>query len=486
VISAQGQLDSVPANVDAMIGWSSRIDGGFIKQYIGAARAEMTSTGQFSYVTTISSRPDFGFISSVYNGFQFTSNFQKDAIGAECSTGNCTWPIYASAAVCSSCEDVTSHMKVQKIHDMNGTNIPTMENNHWVGDFIKYELPYANIRNYYGLLGGPEEVSSPIGTRMTANTTIDANRTIAFQHMETMLMAFTVMRASQDVINNRTKWEDSRPTATECALYLCANAYESKSENNIVTERILGSWAHKIPNSYGLNTSAWNYEPGAIGWVESLGSRLYEARIDRYDLQLAIPQDESEHLPVNISREFNVSHAFIFSAMDFLLDWTKGNNEQRNNLLDKDPPDEAWNMLGVPWTTTSQPAVVDALWNSMNLTTTFENVARSITNQIRNSSPDRLQGELQKWAVHVHVDWPYLAYPIFMLVAGIVYVILTIVESTRLHVPVWKESALPTLLHGFDDETQRLLRADKPATQHRVQVRFEQDEKDCLRLVAQH
>jgi hypothetical protein len=122
----------------------------------------------------------------------------------------------------------------------------------------------------------------------------------------------------------------------------------------------------------------------------------------------------------------------------------------------------------------------------MNLTTTFENVARSITNQIRNSSPDRLQGELQKWAVHVHVDWPYLAYPIFMLVAGIVYVILTIVESTRLHVPVWKESALPTLLHGFDDETQRLLRADKPATQHRVQVRFEQDEKDCLRLVAQH
>lgn len=453
---------------------------------MGAARGEMTSTGQFNYVTTIGSRPDFGFISSVYNGFQNTSTFRNDAIGADCSTGNCTWPVYTSAAVCSSCEDVSSHMKVQKIYGKNGTNIPTVGSNPWEADFIKYELPYANIRNYYGLFYGQKGASSAIRTQMTANTTVDANRTIAFQHMETLLMAFTVMRASQEFIDNRTKWEDSKPTATECALYLCANAYESKSENNIVEERMLGSWAHKVPASYSPNTSAWNYGPGVVGWVESLGSRLYDARIDRYDLQIAIPQNESEHLPVDVSRAFNVSHAFIFSTMDFLLDWTKGNNEQRNNPLDKGPPDETWNMLGVPWATTSQPAVVDTLWNSTNLTITFENVARSITNQIRNSSPDRLQGELQKWVLHVHVDWPYLAYPISMLMAGIVYVILTIVESTRLRMPIWKESALPTLLHGFDDETQRMLRVEKPSAQHMLQVRFEQDEKDCLRLVAQH
>ena len=72
-----------------------------------------------------------------------------------------------------------------------------------------------------------------------------------------------------------------------------------------------------------------------------------------------------------------------------------------------------------------------------------------------------------------------------MLATGIVYVILTIVESTRLRLPVWKESALPTLLYGFDDDTQRLLREDKQAAQRKVLVRFEEDEHNCMRLVPQ-
>jgi hypothetical protein len=141
-------------------------------------------------------------------------------------------------------------------------------------------------------------------------------------------------------------------------------------------------------------------------------------------------------------------------------------------------------MLGVLWTDDQMPPVVDALWNSTNLTATFENVVRSLTNQIRNASPDRHQGELQQWVMHVRVDWAYLTYPIAMLVAGIVYVVLTIIESTRLRMPVWKESALPTLLHGFDDESQRLLRKDGKAAQRKTRVRFEQDDEGCLRLVA--
>lgn len=439
---------------------------------------------------TIGSRADFGFISSVYNGFQNTSNFRNDAIGAECSTGNCTWPVFTSAAVCSACEDVSSYITRHQFYGINGTNIPTTTNT-YEGHFIKFELPYANIRNYVGLIEEGQTADSQVGgarTYMTANTTVDANRTIAFQHVETLLMAFTMMKAPEDWLQSHIKWEDAKPTGTECALYLCANAYESRSENNLVKEQIIGTWAQKAPGSYGVNTSAWNYEAGtgsAQAWIESLGSRLYDARIDRTDLQLLIPPEESNDLPPDVSREFNVSHAFIYSAIDFLVEYTKGGNEPRNNPANiaKGPPDETWNMMGVPWTTTSQPAVLDALWNSTNLTLTFDNVAKSLTNQIRNSSPDRHQGELQKWVLHVHVDWAYLAYPLSMLVAGILYVVLTIVESSRLRMPVWKESALPTLLHGFDDETQRLLRADSKDAQRRVLVRFDQDEEGSMRLM---
>ncbi|KAJ4338242.1 hypothetical protein N0V95_008100 [Ascochyta clinopodiicola] len=465
-----------------------RIQSGLIQRINGVARAVTTSTGQFGFVETIGSRPDFGFISSVYNGFQNTSSFRNDAIGAECSTGNCTWSVFTSAAVCSSCKDVSSHMKRIKMSGKNGTNIPTLGSlNRYQGDFVRFELPYANIRNYVGLVqDGQQELMSnrTIRTHMTANTTIDANKTVLFKDSETLLMAFIVMRATDEFLDQHVKWEDSQPTATECALYLCANAYETKSESNVMKEHILGSWAHKVPGSYGIDwdSGAWEPGPGAVGWVKDFGSKLYEAQIDRTDLQILIPSETSNHLPQDVRRVFNISHEFIFSAIDFLIDYTKS-DKTLNNPLHRGPPDETWNMMGVPWQTTSMPAVLDALWNSTNLTTTFDNVATSLTNQIRNSSPDRHQGELQKWILHVNVDWAYLAYPIFMLVTGIVYVILTIIESTRLRMPVWKESALPTLLHGFDDETQRLLRGESKAAQRKVLVRFAKDEKDCLRLI---
>ncbi|KAJ8113770.1 hypothetical protein OPT61_g4167 [Boeremia exigua] len=493
-ISTRGQLDSIPANenADATIGQSFRINSGLIEQLDGAAIRDM-ATG-LVYKTSIGGRADFGFISSVYSGFQNTSNFRNDAIGTRCTTGNCTWPAYTSAAVCSSCKDVSSHLNRRQFYGKNGTNIPTI-NSPYEGDFIKFELPYANMRNYVGLANDESDKAMlPRSTFMTANTTIDANRTIAFQQIETLLMAFTIIRAPEDWLEFRIKWEEATPIATECALYLCANAYQSKSENSVVTGQLLGTWAEKVPGSFGVDTNAWNFddsnnwnfEGGAQAWVDSLGSRLYDARIDRMDLQLLIPPEQSKHLPPDVRREFNVSHAFIFSAIDFLLGYTKEQTIQTKPADTNGQADETWDMLAVPLWKTSQPAVLDALWNSTNLTTTFENVARSLTTQIRNSSPDRHQGELQKWVLHVHVDWAYLAYPVFMLVAGIVYVILTIIESSRLRMPVWKESALPTLLHGFDDETQRLLRGDGQDAQRRLIVRFEHDEKDCLRLLAQY
>lgn len=130
--------------------------------------------------------------------------------------------------------------------------------------------------------------------------------------------------------------------------------------------------------------------------------------------------------------------------------------------------------------------MIDAIWNSTNLTTTFSNVARSLTNQIRDNIPNRHQGVMQEWTIHVKVRWAYLAFPITLLTSGLVYVVLIIVEATRLKMPVWKGAALPTMLYGFDDEMQRLLREEeesKPKT--RTRIRYARDRKEeCLRLVA--
>ncbi|KAF3033904.1 hypothetical protein E8E12_004997 [Didymella heteroderae] len=384
-------------------------------------------------------------------------------------------------------------MQYIRRYGSKGTNIPIpgTPTDYSRGEFVAFNLPYGNIRNYIGPLNNVEPgKANAQRTYMTANSTFQANRTLSFQHLDTLLMAILVMRASDDWLASKVVWEDTKPTATECALYLCANAYQSTSENNVVKEHLLGSWAQRTPDSYKYNPDSAYFQdnPGADAWVESLGSELYDARVNRTDLQLVIPEKMSADYPADMRRHFNVSHSFIFSAIGYLISYTKrdlpiyGLPVGSGNVT---APDETWDMLGVPWLNDEMPPIVDALWNSTNLTVTFDNVARSLTNQIRSSSPDRHQGKLQKWTLHVHVDWAYLAYPVTILVAGILYVVLTIIESTRLRLPVWKESALPTLLHGFDDDTQRLLREDGKTAQSRTLVRFERDEKDCLRLVAQ-
>ena len=454
-----------------------------VKGLVGAAiRDEATG---LAYFVETSSKADFGFISSVWNGFQNTSTFRNDAIGTECSTGNCTWPVFTSAAVCSSCEDVSRNIVRREFHGRNGTNIPSLINPH-EDYYVKFELPYANIRNYRGFLNTTSSQYLP--TYVTANTTVHPNHTVSFQHFDTLLMAFVVMRAPREYLEGLMKWENAKPTATECALYLCANAYETKSENNLVTERILDSWMQKTPGSYDASTTSEFYEPDAAkAWIDSLGNTLYDAKIDHTDLQLRIPHEESQHLPTQIQREFNVSHAFIYSAMDFLLDYSKEwlNSLRPVSVDGETSAEETWGMMAYPNRSTSQSAVMDALATSTNLTVTFDNVAKSVTNQIRNSSPDRHRGELKHWVIHVQVDWAYLAYPLAMLVAGILYVILTILESRRLEMPIWKESSLPTLLHGFDDGTKTLLRSESEASRHKVLIRFMEDENGYQRLVAQ-
>ena len=79
VISTHGQLDNILAGANATIGQSLRIDSGMVKGLVGAAiRDEATG---LVYLAGSSSKADFGFISSVWNGFQNTSTFRNDAIG---------------------------------------------------------------------------------------------------------------------------------------------------------------------------------------------------------------------------------------------------------------------------------------------------------------------------------------------------------------------------------------------------------------------
>ncbi|OSS48170.1 hypothetical protein B5807_07722 [Epicoccum nigrum] len=429
-------------------------------------------------------QPDFGMISAIYNGFRndISWNSDEQIVNNVCITGNCTWPAYTTSAVCSVCNDLSDQVKLEKGMGTGGANVPSPSNMKMEGPYTAFILPNVNLSNANGAKNRPLQGrrSGQEATLLTANTTFDPLETISFQDLSTMIVSFKVMRASEEWMQGKVAWNASKPIATECALHFCANQYRAESQNGQIRETRLNSWVIRDPQSYQANPNASTVEPGpeVDAWVASKGNTLYDRYVPRYDLRLSTPLDQNDE---SNPQSFNISYAYIRTLSEYLEDLSTAPKNIK--------------LMAYPTWDGSMTPLVDVLWESQNLTQTFDHIAVSLTNQVRNTASNashigHAPGTTQKWEIHVRVRWAYLAFPASMIAIGIFYVLLTIIESTRLHMPVWKESALPSLVHGLDDETQSLLRADRSQTAgpkaHETIVKFGRDEKsDCLRLIAQ-
>ncbi|KAI4952273.1 hypothetical protein J4E91_003735 [Alternaria rosae] len=498
VISTYGKLDDIAVGSNAIdigslsnatIGRALRVDGGYIIENPGGpVGASRTPSGILQYTYT-ESRPDFGIVSSVNAGFYNASTNTPNAVAFTCATGNCTWPAFVSAAVCSSCKDVSDTLVFNGTQGSNGSNIPGPTNIHFDGPYSVFSLPETEIKNFNGLSKVDDDdwykyttgaESGVPRTFMTVKTGSTARQTLKHSDVQTLMMSFKIIRAADDWVKSKVPWESSHPVATECALYFCSNIYQASSRNGLVEENVTGSWAVRDPGSHKIYKTLGSLDSEDEKYIDSTGYDLYNPTIDfpRHDLRLLIPPEQAGGFSLMAAQEVNISHALLRSTIDYLHVFTSYAAK-----FSGDPPPS---LIAFP--DRDAPAFVDALWKSTNLTTTFENVARSLTNQMRNTSPNRLEGVTQRWVTHVRVDWAYMGFPAGMLLIGITYVILVIFESARLRIPVWKESALPILMYGFDNETQRLLgeRAHyKEDKKVKTSVRYDLDEQeDCLRLMA--
>lgn len=96
--------------------------------------------------------------------------------------------------------------------------------------------------------------------------------------------------------------------------------------------------------------------------AENVGDMLYDPILQRTDLQLTIPEAESPDV-VSFTRSFNISYTYIISMTSFLKTLTSRTSEIRGT-------DQ---MVYPEWDGGETP-LVNALWESDNLTQTFSNV----------------------------------------------------------------------------------------------------------------
>jgi hypothetical protein len=176
-------------------------------------------------------------------------------ISPACSTGNCTWPLYQSLAICSTCADISDKLEAKSI--TSGKNW-TLPNGLWL------EVDHAT--SLEGLVS------------MTVNNSYsDSLPTIAFPGnlSETSLLDFFVLVGPSDY----TSGVETAAVASECVLNICLQSYSASEVNGTFHEKVNGDPQILTKSlSSGLPFSSGNFSFDAKSYDlmnRYLGETLY-------------------------------------------------------------------------------------------------------------------------------------------------------------------------------------------------------------------
>ncbi|CAI4214456.1 unnamed protein product [Parascedosporium putredinis] len=376
---------------------------------------------RFTFNSTISDiftlQQDFGLTAAIFDGFALggVSNplVAQNPLGSfACPTGNCTWPIFTTAAVCSTCRDVSSSVVRRprtKCSSKDSTNQAMGNNAILIADCTEYHAPYGNIKQYNGLASRPDG-RGPVPTTQGATS------------------GFVVLTANNFVQMDEF-WEDATIEATECGLYMCAAAINATASNGELTETRVREWSNRVPKTWG--------------------SLATDEDSRHFADVVAIPATEATSLGAGSSQLiFNFTQASILGMQRRIQELTLGLAPTNETLLVF--PTNARN--------SAISALAPLLGVSSNFTRTFELVAQRLSVYNRDAGGATQQGTVQEFIFLVNIDWPFLLAPIIAVLAGLLYFIVIMFQTWRLGLPVWKESAYPTLTYGFDERTQSLFR----------------------------
>lgn len=229
-------------------------------------------------------------------------------------------------------------------------------------------------------------------------------------------------------------------------MYFCVNAYQSIVERGILSEHIIASWAERDFNSY-LNIGTLDNSTVFDAYEKWHNYSLYadNGDVKRSDLELFIPENDIEKykLPKEVAQRFRLTQHTIGST-------TRLVNEDFLNS----------EMVWPVKLTTNDKALstAQALYDSKNLSATFDRAASSVSNWMRDISNITTTGKGQEWVIHIRVIWPYMILPMLAMASGLAFCLRSILETHALHLEPWKTGMISTLTHSVDAETRAQLR----------------------------
>ena len=332
-------------------------------------------------------------------------------LSAPCPTGNCTWPTTPSIAVCGACSNTT----YQQSCDLTDQAISTKERE----PLCHFKMPSGNIANLtdFGNQYATNEAAVILQVMPSPGAIYKQNDSNLY------ISNFEVVGSpSSPLFPATVPWTNSSTVASECALWICVQAFGSSTINANQTQVVIQDF------SQIRNTTA-------IAQGHSSDPFTFHN----------LPSEMNPRPDANYTIGFMGWNAFQF----YLGPMFNGSVS-------------LW-----PASTKASSDVVEALWSSTgDLDKWINMVATSLTNAIRadktdGNQDDNLEAKYdafydgQAYQLGYSVRWPWIILPTVLVVWSLIILATTMIKTARSPVRAWKGSPLAVLFMDVDDQIKK-------------------------------
>jgi hypothetical protein len=425
--------------IDAKVSATSYYENGQIEQTSYAKQPDG------SYIFTFDTTLDVGMQSAIYYGINNNlTNIQRQTVFS-CPTPKCEWLPYNSLSVCTECNDVPDSNLVRVVG--NSTELLSAYYGVYDGftgrkDSTAFQLPNGQfIVNLDGRVSysstEAQTTDADVQTFvMSAKGTGNPSKTLTLQHRENLIWALSVLNLDQG--ENHTImgiWPNIPLVAKECGVYWCVNQYDSKVENDTLSEVVTEVSAPR--NAQKWNNVAGTWKDESLEFHEETNMQIPDM------LELCVPSGNPCY-SVTVDSVWSLNNHF---NKTFLSNVTVQNASVG---LGPDQLQNQAHLIG----TAFEPYNFKSLWNldKQDLQNTFQNMAKSMTNEIRafgsGISSNAMEDEkptLEMTVTVFSMQWPYIILHCLLIVLGAVFVQLTARSSAIGGVPSYKSSSVAIL-----------------------------------------
>jgi hypothetical protein len=315
-----------------------------------------------------------------------------------CFSDECYWPTTPSLAICGGCVDSTFEISCNRSTDLssesNGGQEPTSTAT------CVYKMPSgytANLTNFAEIdMGVGFQVFQSEGFHYPSND----NNTLYLTNWE-------AVGAPANSVGG-TPWQNQTTVASECALWMCVQSFESFHTNTIEQTQV-------VKDSFSKIDTATRPAHGLVNNISFL----------------ALPEEMNP--PPN--QNFSIFGLALLSLTEYFATIFEGNItlSQAEQNPSSDP--------------------VQAIWAaSADLDKWLQTVAGSMTNVIRTSYPadenDMYNGT--GYRLGYEVQWIWLSLPALLVASSVLILVAIMIKTARSPVQAWKGSPLAILFMNVD------------------------------------